>query len=254
VRAVLVLAHLIASAPSAPLAPWIVLPINSENAPPTDPTLLRLSKTVGEAIQKVVATEVRVASRDVRDQQCPGEDGKCPEHVSEMLAAERVISLALSPDFRALKLRVYHKRGIEREGKIPCTFEEGIVECQLDQIEGLLKPKGPLRALDRAAVQKSWEKLWPRIARCLKGKQTSGEGKEAPAVSFRAHPDGRVADVRIIPDALSDDPAYACIARTVESLKVAPFDGNAEPFRFNLEEPKPAPASKKRGDLKTRAR
>jgi hypothetical protein len=239
------------SPPQAQRSPYIVLPIHSERPPPTDPTLLRTTKIIAEAIYAVVDAGVRVASRGVRDEHCPSEDGQCPEHIADLLGAERVISMALTSDYKALRIRVYRgARGVERQGSIPCRWEEGAVECDTGRLAAVLKGQGPPPPLDHVAVQKAFERLGPSFVRCKKDNAASKtpEG-DPPSVSFRVRADGRVSDVRISPDELSDDAAYACIARMVESLRLPPFEGSAEMFHFSLAERSakdPRPARKKK--------
>src|SRR5688500_12670773 len=114
---------------------WVVLPTHSTNPPPQDPTLLRLSKTVAESIHEAGGANVRVASREERDERCPAEDGHCPNELAAMLDAERAVVLVLDAKFTNLLLRVYRgKLGVEREGSIPCRWENGAVDCELAQI------------------------------------------------------------------------------------------------------------------------
>jgi hypothetical protein len=225
-------------------AAWLVFPAQAAKPPPRDPTMLRLSTAIGEAIQKIVKEDVRVTSRDVRDEHCPQEDGRCAAHVADQAGADRVVSLVLSPAYDKLEVRIYRRKmGVEKEGTIPCAWNEGDVACDTKKLAAILARDSLPPPVDAEAVKKAFDALAPKLARCHKGQIVPGA-----AASFRVRQDGHVIDVRIQPDELHDDPAYQCVARTIESLRVKPFTGEKpEQFRFSLgpERTKPKDAKSK---------
>lgn len=237
-NAPLVFAILLLHASADAEVPWLILPIQSEKPPPKDPTLLRLTKTIGEAVHALVDENVRIASREIRDEHCPQEDGQCPGHVAEMTGAKRAVSIVLSPDYKTLTLRIFKgTAGLEKEGAIPCAWDKGDVRCEVDKLKPIFEKGEPPPAFDPEAVKAAFEAFRPKLARC------KADRKDV-SVSFRVRPDGHVVDVRIQPDELQDDPPYACVARTVESLRLHPFTSDKpEPFRFDLV-PTPKPKSK----------
>lgn len=221
---------------------WLVLPVSCSDPPPADPTLLRLTKDLAGAIHEVVEEEIRVASREARDDRCPREDADCPPDIARMLDVERVVALSLAPRWDVLTVRVFATGGLDREGKLPCRWADGAVECQTDELARILA-EDELPPLDEAAVKASFDALRPRLGACGGGDGAAPGASIAPDtfVSFRARPEGRVSDVRIEPAELQGEGAYACVARHVESLRVPRFAGKApRTFRFALREP-PAP-------------
>jgi hypothetical protein len=229
--------------------PWIVLPAYCEKPPPKDPTLLRISAAVGEALQSALKEDVRVASTELRDEHCPQEDGRCPPFVADALGAERAISLVLAPDYRKLVVRVFKgTTGMESEGSIKCAWNVGEVGCELDKLRKVVKRPAEAPPIDPEAVRKAFDALRPKLDRCTNG---AAAPKDA-SVSFRLRPDGHAIDVRIDPEELNDDPGYQCVARTVESLRTRAFSSDKpELFRFALA---PSPPAKSKVDRKKKKR
>jgi hypothetical protein len=215
--------------PAAFAFAYVVLPVHALNPPPQDPTLLRLTKTISEAIHQVAGAEVHVASREERDHRCPSEDGVCPRDIAEILDAERAVTLVLDNDNKALTVRVYRGRiGVEREGKIGCEWESGSIRCKTEELAPIFGT-GAVRTQEQ--VEGAFAQLDSRIKKCLAGADPNADA----AVLFKARPDGRVFDVRIDPKELGEDSAYACIATTVESLKLKRArGGDVQSFRVSL--------------------
>src|SRR5262245_38410318 len=121
----------------------VVMPVHASNTPPQDPTLLRLSHTLTEAIHEAIGEDVRLVSREQRDEFCPREDGTCPNEIAALLEADEAIALVLAKDFSALKVRVFKgKLGLDREGAIPCSWSEGSVSCETDKIAKIFEGAG----------------------------------------------------------------------------------------------------------------
>ncbi|MCK6549814.1 hypothetical protein L6R52_28515, partial [Myxococcota bacterium] len=126
-----------ADAPSG----WAVLPVRAAEPPPGDPTLLRLTRALAGAIHEQTGGDVRVVSRDERDDRCPDEQGVCPREIASMLDAERVVSFTLARSYGAITVRIYHvDAGLEREAELECDWEEGSVSCDLDALKKLFVP------------------------------------------------------------------------------------------------------------------
>jgi hypothetical protein len=212
---------------------WVVLPVHSANPPPQDPTLLRLSRSLATAIHDVVGEEVRVASREERDERCPQEDGACPKELAELLNAERAIVLVLDAKYTSLTVRIYRgKLGLEREGRIPCRWESGAVACETSKLAPIFAEDAGPGALKESEVESAFKTLSARLDRCR-----APRADEA-WVNFRVRPDGNVYDVRIDPKELGEERGYACVATTVESMKLRTFSGPAQSFRYRLKAPK----------------
>lgn len=238
-----------ADAPSG----WAVLPVRASDPPPGDPTLLRLTRSLASAIHEQTDADVRVVSRDERDERCPDEQGVCPREIASMLDAERVVSFALANSYGSIAVRIYHAdAGLEREAELSCEWEEGNVSCDSDGLKKLLVPGAQPGALDPAAVEAALRRASSRIEGCRSAKASAEDDPAGDAtldseafVSFRVRPDGRVIDVRIDPRDLAGTPMFRCVARVVEALELDPFSG-AKPvaFRFPVLEPAPAEPTK----------
>lgn len=219
---------------------WVVLPIHSTHPPPQDPTLLRLSKSIASAVHDAVGEDVRMASREERDERCPQEDGSCPNELAVMLGVDRAVVLVLDAKYASLQLRVFHGRiGVEREGTIPCRWESGAVACEVDKIAPIFADESGPNPIKAGEVEASFAELRPRLDKCRASEPVPPEAW----ISFKVRPDGRVYDVRIDPRELLEQKGFECIATTVESMSVRRFSGAPLPFRFNLlpEPEKPAP-------------
>ena len=227
-----------AEEPAAARVAWAVLPVRTETPPPGDPTLLRLTRQIGEAIHDVVGEEVRVISRELRDDACPSIDGICPREVALLVGAERAISLVLKPGYSGLTVKVYAKNGLEREAELACKWASGLAECETGPFEQLFARKPAAPPLDPAVVWKAYQKLDRKLRGCVK----LGWGEAAPArrpdqldVQFRIGVDGHAYEVRLAPDGFHDVPAFACMARVVESLRISGgSEPPATPFKFKL--------------------
>lgn len=242
---------------------WAVLPARADVPPPRDPTLMRLSREVGEAIHGVAGKQVVLISRELRDDACPSFDGKCPRDVAAMINAEQVISLVLSEDYGALELRMYGA-GPERSGSIPCKWSEGLVSCELAALGALFTPaeakrapapaappakiaakaakkpairEQPSSSVKKKTVDRAMEKMKRRFDRCARegwGELSSAGRPAEMSVQFRVDEHGRVVEVRLQPRGFDDVPAFACMARSMESLRFAAGDPGNEPFVYPL--------------------
>jgi len=238
VRALLLAALLGASPALAAPAPWVVLPIRGEKPPPRDPTLLRLSKELAEALQAQVGTEVRVAARELRDEACPGRDGRCPRDVALHAAGDRVLSAVLEPGLTKLELHVYGREGLEKSATIACKWAEGFAACELERLAELIAKReaSAERKESTDEIGKRFAKLGPGLQGCKK----KGWGKATPegrALEMSVRFDvggGRVKNVRVMPAGFDTVPAYACMARVVESMKLPKGHGAAEGLRFPI--------------------
>lgn len=233
---------------------WVVLPAHAEQPPPRDPTLLRLSKEIGEAVHAAVAKEVVVVSRELRDDACPSIEGLCPRDVAAILNAERAISLVLKADYSGLELRVYGS-GLEKEATLPCRWSEGLVACETAPIRRLMKraradepshgatprppPKRSERPLEQADVDAAMKKLAPRFERCRK--LGWGDATTRPAsleIQFRVTEQGKVTEVRLEPRGFDTVPAFSCMARIAESLRFRSGPASPEPYRYKVPTPR----------------
>jgi hypothetical protein len=244
-KAVLILAVLSAASGEAEKAATVVFPVYAPNPPPQDPTLLRLTRALAESLHESLDGRMRVASREERDERCPAQDGTCPNDVAVMANAERAISLALDKDLSKLTVRVYlGKTGVEREGNATCTWVQGAVECNGEELAAIFEEGAGPKPLAETEVQEAFAALEPRMERC-------GASRTKDAwVSFKVRADGRVYDVRLDPRELAEEKSYNCVATTLESLRMRRFSGAAQPYRFKLFEEKAKPAPKKKGKKK----
>jgi hypothetical protein len=240
---------LISAGDNGAKTPYVVLPVHAVDPPSMDPTLLRLTRKIADGIEAAVKEEVRVASRELRDDRCPSQDGDCPPRVADDLDAERVVSMALAKDFKSVVVRVYRGGAIETQGKLPCKWDEGSVDCDVEKIGPIISKREheqPATAVDRKGVERAFEATKKLFARCPKLETPLQPGQEVTA-SVRLRPDGKVTDVRIDPRELYDAPRYTCIAEILESMRAPSFDGTKpEPFRFTIEGvPAKKPAARK---------
>ena len=216
---------------------WSVLPVRADNPPPRDPTLMRLSRAIAGALDEIVPGTVAVTKRAMRDEACPSPDGKCPRDVATLVGADRVISLILAPGYKHLTIRLYSaEAGLRRTGKLPCRWSLGMAVCdtrKLDEAVAETKNEG-----GEEAVKRAFDELEPKLTGCNKkgyGELTAPELPDNMDVTFRLNSRGRAIDVRLDPTGYDKVPAFACMARTLESLKlpktVKPPD---HPQRFRL--------------------
>ncbi len=224
----LLLLLLPAAAQAAPER-WMVLPV-AGTPPPRDPTLLRLTRELSEALHQAhPSADFMVISRDRRDAWCTHEGRECPPELASHLEADRVVSLVLADDYSALTVRVFRApRGLLHELTLPCTWTDGRPRCDTEPLRDKLQTASA--ALDPAVVEQNFTALRGQLQRCL-----SLGAAQTAAVSFRVKPHGRVADVRIEPRALQNEKPYACVARAIEGMTLPPFSGpTSPPFRFSL--------------------
>ena len=222
----IVLLTLAASTARAEPPRWIVLPVYAANPPPQDPTLLRLSRAVGVAVAAAADAEVRVVSRELREEHCRDAGHRCPDAIARILGADRVIALVLTDDFGALEARVHEPPDRTFDVRVECEWRGG-PKCDLEELAEATsrRRRAPY---DPAAVEAAWAQLRPRIDRCF-----SGAGVEPSAeaqLTFRLREDGRPIEVRVDPKRLQRRRAYGCAARVVESLRVPPFVAPRPPF------------------------
>ncbi len=207
----------------------MVFPVVSDHPPPGDPTLLRLSVEMARTVSQNVSGEVRMAKREERDSACPLE---CPKEIASMLSVDHVVAMQLADTYDALAVILFERARAPEVRKIACTYGNGAVTCDAEQLAAVFKHENQDPPLDEKAVTTAFEGLKEALARC--GDQTPGVNA---SVRFRVRPDGRVLDVRIEPQEVQDRPPYDCVARVVESLRVPPFSGD-KPIAFHLPLPK----------------
>lgn len=220
---------------------WVVFPVRGERPPPSDPSLLRLSRDLAAALQEALGGQVRLASRERRDELCPGRTTlECADRVHEAAGGERVLVLRLSDDLERVDARVYPApKGARRELRLPCRWREGQVTCDLEPLLRAIDREAP-PPLDELAVMTAFEALRPELEACLRaGKATLPEGAGPPMVTFRLQPDGRPRDVRIEPRTLQRKKPYGCMARLLESTTFSAFAGD-DPVPFRLLLPAPS--------------
>jgi len=222
----------------APLS-WVLMPVRAAHPPPQDPTLLRLTGPLAKAFAGAVAGSVRVAKREERDDRCRDDGWRCPDEIASMLGVDRVVSLQLEEAHGALTAYVFSGRqGVVSKHEIRCAYEDGRLSCDAAALAAYARTIAP-RALSPDAVFAAFEALQPDLRACLGGK----DGATGAKVSFRVAPSGRAHGARIEPRRLQRKKVYACMARAVEGLEVAPFSGGeAGPFVFALPEAPEGPA------------
>jgi hypothetical protein len=215
---------------------WVLLPVRGEQPPPQDPTLLRLSAAIQDGMQERLAKEVKLIERDLRDEACPSTDGQCAAHVTDLLHAKAVVSLFLTADQKELVVRIYSKRGLEREGRLPCRWDQGLVECELAGLGPLLEPRKKPPEVDQKTVDSAFATLKKRLIGCKKlGLGDAAKPDGEVAVQFRIDREGRATEVRLEPLGLEDAPAYACMARVIESMHLGRTQEPTErPYRYPL--------------------
>jgi hypothetical protein len=241
--------------------PWAILPVRGEKPPPRDPTLLRLTRDVADALHAAVGAPVRVLSRDLRDEACPALDGRCGRDTALMVGAERALSLKLSESWDQLEVRIYDRRGEGRTGSLPCRWREGLAACDTAGLGALVSTRIPTkvaeaepapsprrrrseaRAAARAAakanarIERGYKKLGRRLERCkqLGWGELAGDDRVAAEIKFSVHEGGKVRDVRVVPAGLDGVPAYACMARVVEAMRLPKTTGSiAGPVQLPL--------------------
>jgi hypothetical protein len=246
---------------------WAVLPVRGDSPPPGDPTLLRLTREIGEAIGDLVDADVRVVTRQIRDQACPSSDGACPRHVNDELEVNTVVSMVLAPKRDALKLMVYRaKDGLHRSGELPCAWADGRVACAVNSLGKIIAADvpgtpgkvaaRPARAGARSArlrpaedkdnadnsqgpervVIAALDAIRPRLAACKREGfgQASPELLKEPGVRLRIADGGQATEVRLDPPALHDVPAYICMALIIESLETPLHRALPHQVRYRL--------------------
>lgn len=238
---------------------WAVLPARGAQPPPRDPTLMRLTEALSDALAEALGVRTTVLSKTLADDACPGDGGECPRDIAVFVAAKRVVSVVLREDHSAVDLRVYApKLGQVRTLSLPCRWAEGLVSCTTTRLielgpagdaatspastppadtpepskaraKGRGKTKGEATAESAPPapdeVQRAFAAAAPALGRCRKegwGVLPAAERPAAVSARFRVGPDGRLRDVRLDPGGLLDVPALACMARVVESIELEP--------------------------------
>ena len=188
--------------------------------------MLRLTRAVAESLHAAGSGALQVVSRELRDDACPSPDGECPNDVALYVKAERVVSLTLSERRDHLTARLYRRGvGFEKDLTLPCTWASGRIRCDAANLAKLLTAKAARPDADSRqpakTIEQAMKTLEPTLKRCLrKGAAAMPKLEEPPVVLLRIGKGGRVRDVRIKPRALTEVPAYACMARAVESLRL----------------------------------
>lgn len=241
---------------------WAVLPVQATEPPPQDPTLLRLTKDLGAAVHDAIGADVRVLSREEREERCPDRAGVCEKDLADTLGVEHAVSIVLADGYNSIHVRVYGaKEGLVHEGDVPCRWDQGNVACEAEIFARLVTSEEKTSALEPARVEAAFRALVPKLSRCKTAKREEGDDALAEPVpdedvhvSFRVRPDGHVIDVRVDPREHAGSAPFRCMARLVESLELAPFAGTKPAaFRFALADkapekvdPKKAPPAKKK--------
>ncbi len=230
VRRSLIAALVLSAAPVATAdanPKWILMPVYAPTPPPGDPTLLRMSKRIGEALAEHNAADVRLVSRELREERCQDHGHECPDAIARMLEVDRVIAVELAEDYGELLATVFDPPNRARSVRVPCKWVAGGPSCDVDglakEIAEATKP-----TWDPAAADAAFDALRTRIDACLA--QEKGGADPESRVTFRIREDGRPIEVRIQPKALQRKKAYRCVARVVESLRVPPFVADRMPF------------------------
>lgn len=230
-----------ANDPTQQPAGWAVLPVFADKPPPRDPTLLRLTKALAEAVHTHTDARVHIVSRILRDEACPSTDGQCPRDVALHANAERAVSFQLADGYQSVTVRVYTRRGLEQTGTLPCRWATGFATCDAAGLSALLvtkpTPKAAVADGGEDIVKKRFARLQTRLDKCTKlGWGDAPEAKPVDVtVQFTVAEGGRVRDVRLQPSGFDDVPAYACMARVVESMKLPRKVGPiGRPLRLSL--------------------
>ena len=200
---------------------WVLLPVRGNRPPPRDPTLLRLTKSIGRAVHRLGLGGVRVVSRTIRDENCPSMDGVCPKEVARRVGGKEVLSMTLAPDYRSLTVRVYGNRGLLRVGQLPCEWSDGSAECRTGALTALLEP--PNRKGDVKLVYHRFRRLRRQLRKCRTLGWGGLEEEDPPSsmsIRFRVSRSGLIEGVRLDPPGYTDVPGYACMARVVETLQL----------------------------------
>lgn len=239
---------------AAPLE-WAVLPARGPRPPPRDPTLMRLTEALSEALGTALAARTTVVSAALADDACPSDTADCPRDVAILVSAQHVVTFWLREDHSAVDVRSYAPRvGLERSVTLPCKWSEGLIACTTDGLAKLVPPPaapvpsapavapppkvGPKSTRSKSAatspppsptapdpVAVAFAAAAPRLARCKKegwGGLAPAARPAAMAVRFRVAADGVLRDVRLDPSGFLDVPALACMARVVESIELTP--------------------------------
>lgn len=212
----------------------VIMPVWGPTAPPQDPTFLRATKELAEVIHQAAGREVQVYSRERRATVCADNGHQCPSEVAAMLDVHQVIELSFDDKLEQLWVQVWGRpRGLLREAKVPCTWEEGRPRCALDQVAAVVSGE-VLPALDAAQVEQALDALKPQLDACQTQRSAKKKAQHEVDVTlrFRVTPNGRVREVRVDPRELQTLPAWACVARVVEALRVPPFRGD-QPLPFS---------------------
>jgi hypothetical protein len=222
---------LLAPSPARAALSWVIMPVHAAHPPPQDPTLLRLSVPLARAFEAKVEGEVRLAAREERDERCRDEGWRCPREIAELLGVDRVVFLRLDDAQESLQVSVYAGRqGVVARTELECAWEGGRLTCDAEAMGIFAAGLGP-RTLDPKEVDVAFEALAPALARCAQKGRTQPDAK----VVFQVGPKGGAQHVRVEPRGLQRKKAYACMARAVEGLQVAPFHGApAGPFERPL--------------------
>jgi hypothetical protein len=290
-RALLGLLGLFVAAPAgAEEGHWAILPARAETPPPRDPTLVRISGQIGEAIADAMDAKVELLSREIRDEACPAFDGVCPRDVASLVNADHVVSLVLKADYSSMEVRLYdHRAGLMKQGQIPCKWSAGFASCESAGIQKLFAPKAaaaepadpppppaektaaaPTKAppppkgkrghakaaeeapapppspapaagvIDDPTIARAAKILKRKFAKCTKHGWGEVPVKERPAsmeIRFRISAEGKAREVRVEPPGFDDVPAFACMARILESLKVDPSTSKEGSYRLPLPHP-----------------
>lgn len=218
---------------------WAILPARGDRPPPRDPTLMRLTDAIAAALEVTLDARVRVVAKDLADQACPGDE--CPRDLAILVSAERAVTIAVKDDQSGVDLRVYGKKtGLEKTIALPCKWSEGLLACAMEGLSAMKAPAPSVAAApvaspkpvakpavppkqDVDALERALAPIDRSAARCKAkgwGELPVGERPAAMAVRFRVDADGTIKDVRLEPSGFSDVPAFACMARAVESTRL----------------------------------
>jgi hypothetical protein len=237
---------------------WAVMPVVGSETPPGDPTLGRMTARLGQTIFATSRREVRVLGHSAREALCD-RGHNCGSELAGRLSADWVLVSELGPKMDRLKLKVFSRdRGLVAEADSSCSWHGGQVYCEapairsladrLDRIGGLdiradsktlanrKGDQGSAAGLTKSVLTPS-DQVKAEFARCRSESPVARKPRgEEVVVQFRARPNGEVSHVQIQPVEREAEPAYACLAYSVEGIRLQTTpDPDAQVVRVSLQ-------------------
>src|SRR5688572_30251236 len=112
--------------------------------------MLRLSVDLAKVITESVTGEVRLATREERQDSCPIE---CPPEIPSMLSADHVITMHLKESYDQLAIVIFEPARAPEIRKIACTYADGTVSCDQKELAEKLKDKKQDPPLDQKSIE-----------------------------------------------------------------------------------------------------